>query len=202
MISGIQLAVRTLREPLEQQGFRKRTGAIFTTALSDEVLGWLGLNYASRHRPPGQVAIHPVVGVRHQAVERLIARLRREEFHQYVPPTVSTLIGYVMPAHRDIGWEFGAQYGTSAGDELIAAIVDYGLPFMRSLTHLSAILEAISSGFCRYPEYRFPAVLEVMGRHQDAMAAMARVVDELGERHDDAARQLRDFAAAFAAKDL
>jgi len=199
MVSGVQLAVRTLQEPLEQTGFRKRAGEIFTIALADGVLGWLGLNYASRHRSPGQIAINPVVGVRHQPVERLLARLRRETFHEYQPPTVSTPIGYVMPAQRYMDWEFGGQYGVTAGAELIAAVVDYGMPFMRSLIHLPAILEAINQGLCHNPEYRLPAVLEVMGRHNDAEAAVARAVDDLGERHDAAAQQLRHFAAAFGA---
>jgi hypothetical protein len=199
MVSGVQLAVRTLREPLEQTGFRKRAGEVFTIVLADGVLGWLGLNHASRHRPPGQIAINPVVGVRHQAAERLIASLRREAFHEYQPPTVSTPIGYVMPAHRYIDWEFGGQHGTAAGAELFAAVADYGIPFMRSLIQLPAILEAINQGLCHNPEYRLPAVLEVMGRHNDAMAAVARAVDELGERHDAAAQQLRHFAAALGA---
>lgn len=199
MVSGVQLAVSTMREPLEQAGFHKRAGEIFTVALADGVLGWLGLNHASRHRPQGQVAINPVVGVRHQVVERLIATLRREPFHEYLPPTVSTPIGYVMPAHRYIDWEFGGQHATAAGAELITAVVDYGVPFMRSLISLPAILDAINQGLCHNPEYRLPAVLEVMGHHNDASVTLARAVNELGERHDAAAQQLRDFAAAFSA---
>jgi hypothetical protein len=118
MISGIDLAVRALREPLEQAGFRKRPGGIFTVVLADGVLGWLGLNHASRYREPGQVAIGPVIGVRHQAVERLVAVLRRERFHEYQPPTVSTRIGYIMPAHSDITWEFGGRVRDSGGSRV------------------------------------------------------------------------------------
>lgn len=200
MVPGIQLAVETLREPLEREGFRKHAGEVFTVTLANGVLGWLGLNYESRHRLPGQVAIHPVVGIRHQVVEQLVARLRREVFHQYQPPTISTLIGYVMPAHHDIAWEFGAQSVTTAGADLIAAIVDYGRPFMRSHANLPAILDAINQGFCHYPEYRLPAVLKVMGRHDEAEAVIARTVYELGERDDAAAQQLRRFAAALSAE--
>lgn len=131
--SGIELAVWVLREPLERTGFHKRSGAIFTVVLADGVLGWLGLNYASRYREPGQVAIGPVIGVRHQAVERLVAEMRRERFREYQPPMVSTPIGDIMPTNRDVTWEFGGQYGTTAEAELTAAIMDYALPFMQSL---------------------------------------------------------------------
>lgn len=199
MTPGIKLAVGALREPLEQEGFRKRSGEIFTITVADDVLGWLGLNYSTHRRSPGQAAVHPFVGVRHQGVERLVATLRREEYHQYLPPTAGTLIGYVMPVNRDIGWQFGGPHGTSEKTGLLAAVVDYGLPFMRSLIRLPAILDAINQGLCLYPEYRFPAVLEVMGRHDDARAAMARAIGELGQRDDAAAQQLRAFAAELAA---
>jgi hypothetical protein len=201
MVSGIRLVEEALREPLQREGFRKRAGAIFTIDLASDVLGWLGLNHASRHRPPGQVGVNPVVGVRHQAVERLIAELRREKFHGYVPPTVSTPIGYVMPVHSYTSWEFGGEYGIAAMGELIAAVVDYGVPFMRSLVRLPAILDAINQGLCHYPEYRRPAVLEMMGRHSDAREAITRAVDALGERNDAAARELRNFSAAFGIRD-
>jgi hypothetical protein len=202
MVSGIQLTLQALREPLERAGFRKRAGEIFTIVLEEGILGWLGLNYSSRHREPGQVAVGPVVGVRHQAVERLVAELRRERFHEYVPPTVSTRIGYVTPARRDVAWEFGGQYGTEAEADLMAAVVDHGIPFMRSLISLPAILEAINDGLSSYLEYRLPVVLAVMGRHSDARTGVTGAVEKLGERDDAAAQQLRNFAVAFEAKFL
>jgi hypothetical protein len=70
-----------------------------------------------------------------------------------------------MPAHRYITWEFSGHDETTTGAELVAAVVDYGIPFMRSLTHLSAILEAINKELCHNPEYRSPAVLAIMGRN-------------------------------------
>jgi hypothetical protein len=199
MTSGIELTVGALREPLMQAGFRKRSGGTFTISLADGVLGWLGLNSVSRHRPRGQIAIHPIIGVRHQAVERLIAGVLQETFRNYQPPTIVTPVGYVMPEHRDKIWEFGGQHGTTAAPEVIEAIVDYGMPFMRSHTHLSAILEAANEGLCRCSEYCVPAILEVMGRHDDAKTAVARAVDGLGDRQDAAAQKLHHFAAAFGA---
>ena len=200
MASGIDLAVQTLRDPLQQAGFRKRAGQIFTIPLTDDVLGWLGLNHARRHREPGEVGVAPIVGIRHQEVERLIARLRREKFYEYQPPTFLRQIGYVMPRHRNMLWEFGGPYGSSAEPELLAAIVDYGVPYMRSLIPLPAVLDAINQGFCHFPEYRLPAVLAVMGRYDDARAAVASAVAALGERQDAAAQELRQFAAAFTAE--
>ncbi len=52
------------------------------------MLGWLGLNRASTHDAGTAVELFPVVGVRHQGVERVVAELRGEKFHQYIPATV------------------------------------------------------------------------------------------------------------------
>jgi hypothetical protein len=197
MASAVRLVEDSLRNPLEHVGFRQRIRGIFTIELAPGVLGWLGLNHATRYQEAGQVEVNPVVGVRHQAVERLIAELRGEKYHEYLPPTVSTPIGYVMPERRYITWEFGGRHGMAAEPALIAAVMDYGLPFMRSLILLEPTLEAINQGLSQRPEYHVPSILEEMGRHQDAMAALARIVSELGERQDAAARHLSDFAAAF-----
>jgi hypothetical protein len=197
MVSGFKSAAEALRAPLEQLGFSRRAEGIFTIELTDRVLGWLGLNYASRHLPPGQVSIGPVVGIRHQSVERLIAKLRGQKFHVYQPATVSAQIGYVMPDLGYASWMLGGEYATTAMEDLISAVSVYGVPFMQSLTSLPAILDAVNQGMCNYPEYRLPAVLEVMGLHSAARAEMDHIVTELGEREDSAAQKIRQFAIAF-----
>lgn len=60
-------------------GFRKLAGDVFTLALTPDVIGWLGLNRATQHRGLGEVEINPVVGVRFQEVERLVAECRGEK---------------------------------------------------------------------------------------------------------------------------
>lgn len=95
--------------------------------------------------------MNPVIGVLQQAVERLISELRGEKYHEYLPPTVSTPLGYVMPERRYITWEFGGQHGMTAEPGLVAALMDYGMPFMRSLISLEATLEAINNGLSQRP---------------------------------------------------
>ena len=81
--------VKLVTPLLAELNFRKRAGQIFTAEITDDVLGWLGLNRATRHCPAGEVEINPVVGVRHQGVERIVAECRGEKFHAYQPPTRS-----------------------------------------------------------------------------------------------------------------
>jgi hypothetical protein len=144
--------------------------------------------------------MHPIVGVRHQAVERLVARLCNEKFREYQSPTVATPIGYVMPERRDIVWEFGGEHGMAASSEFVTAVISYGVPFMRSLRDPEAIESAINRSFSESAEYHLPAILEVMGRHSEAKVAMDCAVDKLGGRDDAAAQRLRGFAAAFYAE--
>jgi hypothetical protein len=63
---------------LTQLGFRKRAGEIFTIDIAEDVLGWLGFNTATEHYRAGEFEVNPVVGIRHQRVERLVNDLRGE----------------------------------------------------------------------------------------------------------------------------
>jgi len=108
---------------------------VFTIDLAPHVLGWLGLNRATRHRAPGEIEINPVIGVRFQEVERLVAELRGEKFHAYAPPTVSTPIGYVMPEPRYTMWLFSRErVDEDVANDMTNAIATHGIAFMCSPT--------------------------------------------------------------------
>lgn len=94
-----------VRGPLAELGFRKRAGGIFTVDLEPDVLGWLGLNRASEHQPSGSFEVNPVIGLRLQRVEREVARLTSQPFHQYIPPSASSPLGYLMPEARYRAWQ-------------------------------------------------------------------------------------------------
>ncbi len=178
-------------------GFRKRAGQVFTLGLADEgVLGWLGLNQASKHLGEA-VEVNPVVGVRHQRVEQLVAELRGERFHAYQPPTVSVPLGQVMPEARYRGWIFERESIEHAATEMVAAIVEYGRPFMDETTSLGSLWGQLTENRGHFLEYRRPVVLSLLGRHDEAVGDVDRSVRDLGDRQDVAAQELRSFAAAF-----
>lgn len=191
------VAVGALRGPFERLCFRKRAGSIFTTELSDGVLGWIGLNRATRYRQRGEVEINPVVGIRNQAVERMVAEFHGEKFHPYLPPTVSTPIGYVMPEQRYIAWVFGQGNNSEQARDLVAAVEDHGLPFMRSLIDLPAVCDALKRRLGHDLEYRLPVVLSLVGEDKEAHTAVDRAVEDLGGRRDPAEKRMRQFASAF-----
>ncbi len=192
-------ALAVLCEPLEGLGFHKSAGHVYTMELADGVLGWLGLNKATQHRRPGEVEVNLVVGVRHQRVQRLIAELTGEPFHEFLPPTVSTPIGYVMPAGRYTAWLVGAAGGADVTENLVAAVHQFGLPFMRDLVDLGNVRDAIDKRLGNDREYTLPVVLRLLGDEFAARAALDGAVDALGPRQDAAAARMRRFAEAFRA---
>ena len=166
--------------------------------VGEGVLGWLGLNRAGRHRRPGEVEINPVVGVRHQAVEQLVAELRGEKFHAYQPPTVSTPVGYLMPDERYEAWIITDDADEQAAG-LVAAVERYAVPFMRSTSGLEALCCRLDDrmGFDHQLVYRRPVAWLLAGDVDRASALIEAAEAGLGERDDAAASEFRRFAVAF-----
>jgi hypothetical protein len=184
---------------LAQRGFRKRAGGIFTTELANGALGWVGLNSASRHYPAGSVEINPVVGIRNQEVERVVAEVRGERFHEYVPPTLSTPLGYLFPEARYRSWIFGADDSLTAATEMVEAIADYGVPFMQRLSSLPELCRGLekSSGLEHQLVYRRPVARMLLGELVKAREVLDQSLAALGDRRDPAAEELRRFGEAL-----
>lgn len=185
---------------LAELGFKKRAGDVFTLDVDEEVLGWLGLNRATRHRPAGEVEINPVVGVRHQGVERIVAECRGARFHAYQPPTVVVPLGYLLPEARYTAWFFGA--GVSADDvarDMSAAIERHGLPFIHSTTALPELCRRLEEGlgFEHELAYRRPVALLLAGENRRAREELEATLTELDDRADLTAEELRRFTAAL-----
>lgn len=185
---------------LAEVGFKKRAGAVFTVDFDEDVVGWLGLNRATQHLPAGEVEVSPVVGVRHQGVERIVAECRDERFHPYEPPTVSTPLGYLLPEARYIAWTFGAD--TPADDvarEMTSAIEEHGLSFMQRTSTLPELCRRLEEGmgFQHQLAYRRPVALLLAGQDRRARQELDSALDELGDRDDLAAQELRRFAVAL-----
>lgn len=184
---------------LAKIGFKKRTGDVFTLDLARGVLGWLGLNRATRHRAPGEVEINPVVGVRFQEVERLVAACRGEMFHAYQPPTVSSPLGYVMPEKRYRAWVLGPGRSEDVASDMANAIATHGIAFMRSVLDLAQLRRRLEdrSGFEHQLALRRPAAALIAGDIEQARALVDETVATIGARTDLAAVDFRKFAEAF-----
>jgi len=189
---------------LENVGFKKRADLIYTIDLAEGAIGRVGLNNTSEHCPRGEVEVNPVVGVRHQEVERLVAELSGEKFHAYLPSTISTPIGYVMPEARYLKWIFNAGCAEAEAADMAVAIEEYGLAFMRAHTDLKDICRALEprSGFMIewLAIYRRPVAWYVAGDMSRASGELDKALADVGDRDDPAADEFREFAAAFRAR--
>ena len=85
-------------EALCAHGMRKRISGYFTRELEGDVRGSVALNEAKKYG----FTINPIIGVRHELLERLLAQMAGREFNPYAPSTIATPIGYLMdpPEYR------------------------------------------------------------------------------------------------------
>jgi hypothetical protein len=185
---------------LDKAGFKKRAGDVFTLDLVPGVIGWLGLNRATQHRAPGEVEINPIVGVRFQEVERVVAECRGEKFHSYQPPTISVPLGYLMPDAKYRAWVIVP--GRSAEEvaaDMGKAITTHGVDFMRSVVDLVALQRRLDerSGFEHQLIYRRPAAAFVAGDPEKARALLNVGLAAIGTRADLAAADFRKFAESL-----
>jgi hypothetical protein len=203
------MAARTLidrvgdvaREDLAALGFKKRTGQTYTIDLGEGMLGILGLNSATEHQHKGVVGVNPIIGLRHQEVERMVAELRGTPFNAYHPATVNTPLGYLMPGNRYVEWTIDTNGSTLSRQvkDMVEAVRAYGLPFMKENRTLESVRRLLDEGigYDHQLVYRRPVAYLLAGEERLAREILDASVARLGERTDAAAQQLRQFAEAL-----
>jgi hypothetical protein len=190
---------KTIIRQFGELGFRKRSGLVFTKVLTLNVLGWVGLNSTSGNGlPRGVVGLHPVVGVRHQDVERLVAELNETKFHSYVPPTVARPLIDLTSEKRYRAWVFQRDLeDETATADMVSTVVRYGLPFMLSLVSHEALSVALQKSEQLDKEQRTSrqsALALLMGDNEQAGSLTNNLLAELTPRVDAAAHFFRRFA--------
>lgn len=195
----VYMIIKAVVPLLAKNGFRKRAGDVFTLDVAPGVLGWLGLNRATRHGAPTEVEVNPVVGVRFQNVEQLVAECRGEKFHAYLPPTISVAIGYLMPERSYRSWTLGPDCSDMSAIAMVAAIVDYGIPFMRSNSNIAVLRQRLEAncGFEHQLIYRRPAAALLAGDIEQARVLLDSSLAIISDHADLAATAFREFAETF-----
>ena len=127
----------------------------------------------------------------------MIAELAGLKFHPYIPPTVSSPIGYVMPEHRYTSWILTREPDLEAVGSLVSAVETWGLPFMRGLLGLEALADAAARGLGHGLEYKLPVARFLSGQVDRARDEMTKVITDLGDRNNAATDRLRAYAVAF-----
>jgi hypothetical protein len=189
--------IRIVEGELKHLGMRK-TKSAHVCVLGEDVFGWVGLNVAA-NRGDGRVGINLVVGIRHERIEKMVAKLTAEK-EPGMMPTISTSLGYVSPDGRYLEWLFEAapfDYESEC-KRMVKAIETYGTPFMKSNTTLAAIIDDLEQ--LRFTTkdaavYKLPVAYLLSGKADAAVASAKRELKKVEHRSDVVARQYKTFVA-------
>lgn len=184
--------------PLEKLGFKRRPGGnVFTRQTTADTLGWLGLNISSEHLAPLAIAVNPMVGVRFEPVEKLVAELRESKFHAFTPPTLRCSLGYLTPDSSYRSWSIEHSALESQIAEMVGEIRTYALPLYDSNTQLEDFDSLLALGMLaddsRTP-YRRCAAAMLLGRTSEAVEMAEAAVRAFGELSNPAWDEFRRFA--------
>ncbi|MET0983164.1 MAG: hypothetical protein ABWY02_13765 [Telluria sp.] len=169
---------------LESFGFRSRRRGSPLIQIDDDFYGWVGLN---RSGTGDEVRIDPYVGLHCVPVMRLFYELDfyRQPRSKYLLGRTATIVvhmGAFAPEMRAFIFERDAPL-TSEANRLAEAVVEHGLPWMRTHASLDALLgplrerEAMLNGV---PE-RIAIVLFLLGRFDELSAYLDRKQDEFAQ---------------------
>jgi hypothetical protein len=193
-------ALTVFQQLLAELGFKNHGGGIFTRALNEETLGWIGFGTALR-KTGGNLWIYATIGVRNQRLHKTLASIRGDRYHRYAPPTTSVHIGYLMPGKQFTYWPITEREDVApAVQRLARAIREYGEPFMEAnatLGQLTATLEHGQYDLAEQLAYRLPIAYLLLGRYGEAEDHVRSWQRRIESRTDPAAHAFRAFAEAF-----
>ena len=191
--------LRTVQEALGALGFQKRKAGILTLSVKPDVVGSVGLNVATTGRGPGILEINPVVGVRNQQIERLVAELANEPFNEVIPVTLAGNVGYMSPADRYLPFLFMEGGAVEpVADELCETVATYGMPFINTNANLPTLVESMRTVRFGIPfvlEYRIPVGLFLLDDYARVKEFLGSKLAEIRSRNDPAALLYKSFAS-------
>jgi hypothetical protein len=190
-------ALQPLHERLLARGFTRRRGQFLRGA--DGWQDWVGLNTASHKTPVGVVLVHPVAGVRVDAVEEKMWELVPADTPDYrsTVPTVTEPLRYLptlasMPDHE---WYMSEDLDASAdvADEIVARLDTAGEDYFAAMRDPDTVLAALARLAVNGLPYslRWAAAALVLGRHEQAVAATEAGLAELERTSEWAAAAYR-----------
>jgi hypothetical protein len=168
----------------------------YSTHLSDDIYGFIGLNRAVGHGDR-ILELNPIVGVGSLKLEKVYAELTGRHFQPYSSAAIARNVGYLMPGKQYKPWLFqeGFAYDNLLSN-MLSAIEDFGRPFMKRYMNLSDLCEAMKHSKLGgpYDDYRIPVACALLGKAGEADAFLEAKLQEREARQDAEAKQFRMFA--------
>lgn len=185
-----------IESALVDAGFKRRRAGLLTKELGEEVLGWVGLNTSGTAATAGVVLVNPVIGVRHQVLERAVAEIKGEKFHPYLPPSYTSPLSAIA-AH--VGANDFILHDNSGDPEVIHRLVNSvtsnGTSFMNEYADPTRLLAQLGSEYLHNhtASLRYPTLLWLTGDRAGAGKAIADGLADAGQRRGPAARELKAY---------
>jgi hypothetical protein len=200
-MSATKEFVKTMLKDIQDQllglGFKKCKWQIYTLSLAnEEVIGWLGLNTGT-HRSDSALSINPMIGVRHQEIEALVAKLTGRLAHRCIPPTIVHNLTHDMPPREHPFWYcIPGEDNSQEIDVMVTAINTYGRQFIERDWSLDVLIKTVQKNpqLGNYREYIVPVGLGMLERVGDAEAFIGSELKRINGRTDEAADDYRKFA--------
>jgi len=160
-------ALQPLQELLLARGFTERRGLFLRGG--DGWQDWVGLNTASHKTPAGVVLVHPVLGVRVDAVEEKLLDLLPNDTsaYRYVTPTVTEPLRYLptLASAPDHEWYLSedAHSSASVADEIVLRLDTAGEDYFAQtiatpLADRAALLASINERRIKGRTFALPAI--------------------------------------------
>ena len=167
------------QELLCAHGMRRRKPGFFTRDLCEDVIGAIGLNTATKYG----FDINPLVGVRQQSLERLLAEMKGKPFHPYVAPTISRPIGYLMDPPKFRQWSFEqGQDNAAVVADMVHQITTIGFAYMEANQTIEAMCDRIAKDrdYMMHSDiYQLPVGYLMLKRYDEAEQVVRRELDKI-----------------------
>lgn len=178
-------AYNNFRHILREFGYRSRESGIYTIFINDDFLGWVGIPSSKKGET---VAVSPVIGIRHQPTHRLLSQILEEDFHEYLPPTASIGLGFLLPDARWREWYFDASDDLSSYRYVGDLIQVSGSRFFEraaSIDSVIALFETFDYVRLKMDAFeRLPILKFLNGNIKEAVATLDMFVSKTAENSD------------------
>lgn len=168
--------LRLAKGKLRDVGFTIQRDLVQKMLLRDGWYGWIGLNHALH---PGVIDILTITGIRCEAVEQLVHALLPTA-SVYWGPSFTRPLYMLVPHRKEPTWSF-TELNPILLEDMIDKVMTYGLPFMKDLASLDALLRAFERPIYSTPDVktRLPCVLYLVGRRAEAESYIASQLSTL-----------------------
>jgi hypothetical protein len=181
-------ATQRCRQKLVDLGYQSKRKGVLRKELAPRVYG-MALTRTVVYRAESLVALDPMVGVFHPAIEEVVkgwwpvARVDNPR-----KTTTSIQLGYLMPEDQYIRWYITCHDDlVSAVPEVVENILKYGEPWMKQLCDyrlLLALLHKEARG-SEYLKYVIPAIYILQGEKEKAREYVRMVIEDIDDKGPD-----------------